>query len=95
MSLSVTPVMPKRPINGYTIFYKEICPKIMEQNPGIRAQNLTQIVAQEWNKLDKQSKDQYLAKGKLILDEYKLEKQKFLNSLTEKQTENLKNLAKV
>jgi hypothetical protein len=95
MSLSVIPVMPKRPTNGYTIFYKEISPKIMEQNPGIRAKELIQMIAQEWNKLDKNSKDQYLAKGKLFLDEYKLEKEKFLKSLTQKQTEVLKNSLKV
>jgi hypothetical protein len=95
MSLSVMPVMPKRPINGYTIFFKEICPKIMEQNPGIRAKNLTQIIAQQWNQLDKLSKEEYFAKGKQNLIQYKLEKEKFLKSLTEKQIESLKNRAKV
>ncbi|XP_054167193.1 transcription factor A, mitochondrial-like [Oppia nitens] len=81
----VVPNRPKRPANGYNIFYQDMSPKLRAQNPGISIKEVAKAIGEQWKNLDSKIKQELTQKAKVASDQYKQDVEEWKKRLTDEQ----------
>ncbi|XP_058805307.1 transcription factor A, mitochondrial isoform X2 [Phymastichus coffea] len=79
------PLPPKKPLNPYIKFVKELRPKVVQNQPDLKATDIVKVMAEEWRNCDPELKKSYQKKFLLEMQDYLAALEKYNNSISKEQ----------
>ncbi|XP_076654774.1 mitochondrial transcription factor A [Halictus rubicundus] len=81
------PTKPKRPQPSFLLFLQSIRPKLMEENPDMKAMEVVRKASTDWNNMDPAVKETYKNQYSQKYEEYLENLKQYKESLTDQQKE--------